>query len=141
MSVTRIPAEMREWVRERASGCCEYCLLAEEQAFFPFEADHIIGEKHRGLTTADNLAWSCFHCNRFKGPNIASRDPITGELAPLFNPRTQKWAEHFRIDAAQLVPLTPEGRVTAEVLKLNLPKRVEVRETLVSLGQYPLRKF
>ncbi len=139
MSLTRVPAELRERVRERANRSCEYCLLAEEQALFGFEADHIIGEKHRGLTVADNLAWSCLPCNRFKGPNIASLDPITGELVPLFNPRTQIWAEHFRIDATQIVPLTPEGRVTVEVLKLNSTKRVEVRETLLSTGHYPLR--
>jgi len=139
VSVTRVPAELRERVRERAKRSCEYCLLAEEQASFGFEADHIIGEQHRGLTVDENLAWCCFPCNRFKGPNIASVDPVTGELARLFNPRSQIWSEHFQIDAAQLVPLTPEGRVTVETLKLNSTKRLEVRETLASLGQYPLR--
>lgn len=40
MSVTSLPAAVRRQVHERAGGCCEYCLLAEEDAFFPHEADH-----------------------------------------------------------------------------------------------------
>ena len=64
MTETYIPAAMRRQVRERANGCCEYCLLAEEDAYFPHEADHIISVKHRGLSVLENLAWSCFDCNR-----------------------------------------------------------------------------
>jgi hypothetical protein len=41
MSITKIPLALREHTRQRAGRRCEYCLLAEEQAFLPFEADHI----------------------------------------------------------------------------------------------------
>ena len=56
MSETYIPAAMRREVRERAHSCCEYCLLAEDDAYFPHEADHIISVKHRGLSVLENLA-------------------------------------------------------------------------------------
>jgi hypothetical protein len=116
---------------------CEYCLLAEKHAFFPLEVDHIIAEKHQGRTIAKNLALACFDCNRFKGSDIASIDPISKKLMPLFNPRTQKWNDHFRVEGGVIIALTSVGRVTAKLLKFNLPERVEVRELLAKTGRYP----
>jgi len=116
---------------------CEYCLLAEEHAFSPFEVDHIIAEKHRGQTNAQNLALVCFDCNRFKGSDIASIEAVTGELMPLFNPRTQEWSDHFVVNGGVIVALTPIGRATEQLLKFNLPERVEIRETLAATGRYP----
>ncbi|HXG64320.1 MAG TPA: HNH endonuclease signature motif containing protein [Blastocatellia bacterium] len=134
MSLTRIPAALRRQVRERARGRCEYCLLAEEHAFFSHEADHIIAEKHGGRTTAQNLALACFDCNRFKGSDIASVD---GTIVPLFNPRSQTWGEYFVIADGRIIPLTSVGRVTEQLLKFCLPERVEVREILAKSGPYP----
>ena len=87
MKYTRISAALRREVRERAGKRCEYCLLAESQAFFPHEPDHLIALKHGGTTNAANLALACFKCNRFKGSDIASVDLRSGELVALFNPR------------------------------------------------------
>lgn len=95
MSPTYVSSRLRRQVKERASGRCEYCLLSAADAFFPHEADHIIAEKHGGASAMDNLALACFDCNRFKGSDIASLDPGTGDLVALFNPRTQRWNEHF----------------------------------------------
>jgi 5-methylcytosine-specific restriction endonuclease McrA len=86
MSLTRVEPTLRERVRQRAKGICEYCLLAEAHGFLSFEVDHVIAEKHRGQTVFSNLAWSCFDCNRFKGSDVASFDPATGKLTRLFNP-------------------------------------------------------
>lgn len=137
MSSTYIPVALRQQVFDRAARRCEYCLLAEEHAFYPHEADHIIAEKHGGDTTAENLALACFDCNRFKGSDIASVDVITGELVPLFNPRTQEWKDHFRVEGGKIIPLTPVGRATEQLLKLNLAPRVEVRATLAKTGRFP----
>ena len=137
MSRQRVPARLRRLVRERADERCEYCRLAETDAFFAHEPDHIIAEKHRGKTTADNLALACFDCNRFKGSDIASIDPATGKLVALFNPRTQPWNEHFKIKEGKIIPLTATGRATAALLKFNLAERVEVREILFKSGRYP----
>ncbi|MGH9846450.1 MAG: HNH endonuclease [Blastocatellia bacterium] len=138
MSATRIESVLRERVRKRAGRVCEYCGLAEDQGFLPFEVDHIIAEKHRGKTILRNLAWSCFDCNRFKGSDIASLDPLTGRLTRIFNPRRHKWNDHFRVAGGEIIPLTAIGRVTVETLKFNLPGRVEVRAILVQAGRYPV---
>jgi len=137
VSFARISSALRREVRERARGCCEYCLLPEEQAFFPHEPDHIISTKHGGKSAADNLALSCFDCNRFKGSDIASIDAETNQLNALFNPRRQSWDEHFLVKGGRIEPITAFGRVTELVLKLNLPYRVEVREMLAKTGRYP----
>lgn len=137
MSPVRLSPALRKEVRERAKGCCEYCLLHEAQAFFPHEPDHIIATKHGGQSTIDNLALACFDCNRFKGSDIASIDPNSRELTQLFNPRTQEWSEHFSIAGGLIRPRTAIGRVTESVLKLNLQSRVEVREMLASVQRYP----
>jgi hypothetical protein len=133
---THVSAELRRQVRERAGGRCEYCLLSEDDAFFSHEADHVIAEKHGGSSTTENLAWSCFDCNRFKGSDIATRDPLTGDLVPLFNPRTDAWNAHFELAGGTICALTAVGRATMRLLKLNLPERIEVRETLLRTGRY-----
>lgn len=132
-----IPTELRQMVRERAGGRCEYCLYPREAAFLAFEVEHIVAEKHGGVTVEDNLAFACPYCNRFKGTDLGSLDPETGQLTPFFNPRTQKWLEHFRLDGAWIVPLTPEGRVTVAILQFNHPDRIVERQRLILVGKYP----
>lgn len=137
MSTTAISAAIRRRLQERAGGRCEYCLLAEEDAYFSHEADHIIAEKHGGETVLDNLAWSCFDCNRFKGSDISSIDPVTKELTPLFNPRTDDWRKNFEASQGTIEALTATGRVTEKLLKLNLLARVEIRHELTLARRYP----
>jgi HNH endonuclease len=74
---TSVPERMRRQVQERTQGRCEYCLTNESDMFYPHEADHVIAEKHGGATSLENLTWACFYCNRFKGTDLASVDPIT----------------------------------------------------------------
>lgn len=137
MTRVRISAALRREVRERARERCEYCLLTESQAFGPHEPDHLIAHKHGGESISENLALSCLDCNRFKGSDIASIDPITRKLVALFNPRLQIWSEHFRVNGGEIVPLTASGRATERLLKLNLQSRLEVRAELAAVGLYP----
>jgi len=134
---TYVPAKLRRIVHQRAGNRREYCLLHQEDAFFSHEPDHIIAEKHGGETVVDNLALACFDCGRFKGSDIASIDPKSGKLVPLFNPRTQIWKKHFRLEGGKIIPLTQVARATEQLLKLNLPKRLEARDLLYQLGRYP----
>jgi hypothetical protein len=136
MTQTYIPTALRQFVQERADRRCEYCLYPQDVSFLSFEVEHIIAEKHGGVTTADNVALSCPYCNRFKGTDLGSLDPETGQLTPFFNPRTQQWADHFRLDGARIVPLTPEGRVTVAILRLNDPDRIMERRRLIQAGKY-----
>jgi 5-methylcytosine-specific restriction endonuclease McrA len=124
---------LKQLVRQRAGARCEYCHLPQDYDVLPFQIDHIIALKHRGLTTAANLAWSCFNCNSFKGPNIASIDSVTNELTPLFHPRQDLWDIHFIWEGPQLIGQTAIGRTTIEVLSINLPERIELRRYLMAL--------
>ena len=86
----------------------------------------------------DNLCLSCSECNLFKGSTVAAIDPLTDEATRLFNPRQQNWDEHFQINSdASLSGLTPEGRATVIVLRLNEEERVEQRYGERLLGNYP----
>jgi hypothetical protein len=62
----------------------------------PAEIDHIIAEVHGGRVSASNLALSCLHCNRHKGPNLSGMDPQTRLLSRLFHPRRYFWPYHFQ---------------------------------------------
>jgi len=137
--VSYISASLRRDVTKRAGGCCEYCRLSREDHVLPFEIDHIVSEKHLGPTQMDNLCLSCWDCNNAKGSDVAAADPLTGNASLFFHPRRQLWESHFRLDDAQIIPLTPEGRVTVFVLQLNAPERVQEREMLIELGSYPCR--
>ncbi|MBS1787473.1 MAG: HNH endonuclease [Acidobacteria bacterium] len=119
MSETYISTALRRLVEERAWEQCEYCLLSSGVSFYPHEVDHIIAEKHGGLTESDNLAYACARCNRFKGTDLGSFDPATGQFAFLFNPRTQVWGEHFAFESEMIVGLTAEGRTTVKLLQMN----------------------
>jgi hypothetical protein len=125
---------VREFVRQRAGGRCEYCLLPEECDELPFHVEHVIARQHGGGNDEVNLCWSCSRCNLHKGPNIASLDPATGTIAELFNPRTQKWSDHFQLHNAVIIGLTPPGRATARVLNMNDDGRVDLRRDLMDRG-------
>ena len=125
----------RDLVRQvlnRAGDRCEYCLTPCFALPLPFQIDHIIAEKHGGQTVESNLALACPHCNRFKGPNIAGIDPVSGEPARLFHPRIDIWEEHFNFEGARIAGATPIGRATIQVLAMNaddlLLIRIELRK-------------
>jgi hypothetical protein len=137
-----ISAELRRLVEERAGGACEYCRIREVDTFVGCHVDRIIAEKHGGLTVEGNLAYSCAVCNRAKGTDIASRVPGTDKLVRLFNPRIDRWDDHFRIDldSLEICPLTDVGGVTVKVLALNQIERVLERVALVEVGHYPVSR-
>ena len=121
-------------VRKRAAGRCEYCRLPQSWSRVPFEFDHIIPRKHRGRTVSGNLALACYYCNVYKGPNLSGLDPLTCELTRLFNPRRHKWTHHFRYAGGELIGRTAIDRTTVEVLRINLPNLVALRELLMEDG-------
>ena len=84
-----IPDALRRHIHDLAKDCCEYCLIDERFSHLSHEIDHVIAEKHRGETVADNLCLACFDCNRHKGSDFASFDPQTGDIVRLLT-RTAK---------------------------------------------------
>ncbi len=87
-----ISAELRRLVAERADHLCEYCLVHEQDRGFGCQVDHIISEKHGGLTEESNLAYACAPCNRAKGSDVGSIEEETGSFIRLYNPRLDKMA-------------------------------------------------
>lgn len=132
-----VPVELRRLTVARANGLCEYCLIHEEDTFLGCQVEHIISEKHGGLTTAENLAYACVLCNRYKGSDLGSIDWKTGELVRFFNPRIDNWSAYFSLKDETLHPLTPIGEVTATILQFNTPERLLERRLLREAGRYP----
>ena len=85
---------------------------------------------------SENLALACTTCNLRKGSDIASYDPETGGLTPLFNPRIQEWSAHFRLEEERLIGRTAEGRTTIEFLRLNAFERLMERAEFIQAGLY-----
>jgi 5-methylcytosine-specific restriction endonuclease McrA len=122
---------LRASVRQRARDRCEYCDLP--QTALPiarFHVDHIVAEQHGGREVLSNLALCCARCNLNKGPNLSGVDQETGRIVNLFNPRTDRWEEHFEHQSALIVGRTPTGRATVQVLKMNEDRRLKLRASL-----------
>ena len=113
---------------------CEYCHLPQAASPMPFVTDHIIAKQHGGGDEIANLALSCPKCNLYKGPNIAGLDPMTGALSPLFNPRRDRWSEHFQWNSERIIGLSLVGRTTTSLLRMNDESRLALRKTLLAEG-------
>jgi len=109
----------------------DLCRIHEEDVFAPHELNHVIAAQHGGRSLLENLALACYEGNHFKGTNVASVDPETGEPGFLFHPRHDRWSDDSLLDGARVVPLTAKGRATAALLKFNIPAFLELREKLV----------
>ena len=132
----RLSPEDEAFVKQRASGRCEYCQLPEAYSVLPFQIDHVIARKHGGGSQPENLAYACLYCNSYKGPNLAGVDPLDGEIVRLFNPRTENWSEHFEWRGAWLSGISTHGRATIQVLNINSQESVVVRENLMREGKF-----
>ena len=132
-----ISREIRRQVSERADSLCEYCLISEADTFFGCHVDHIISVKHEGTTTVDNLAYACVVCNRQKGSDLGSINWETKELVRFFNPRTDRWSDHFILEGAKITACTPIGEVTVRILRFNSDSQITERQTLIDENRYP----
>jgi hypothetical protein len=139
MSKAYISKALRQRVAEAARYRCGYCLMQEEVVGVAMDVDHIIPEALGGPTEEDNLWLACDRCNEHKGDRTAAPDPLTGDSAPLFHPRKQRWQDHFAWteEGTIITGLTPTGRATAEALNLNRKGLVRARRRWVSVGWHP----
>ena len=127
------------FVAERASHRCEYCRAPESVFNSRFEVEHIWPQAHGGTDSYANLALACRACNGFKLAFTEGVDSETGERAPLFHPRQDRWEEHFAFDPAtrRIRGRTPTGRVTVTRLHLNEDYQVEARARWATLDLFP----
>ncbi len=139
MNKRRISRPLKQLVKERAHSCCEYCISQEAYSPDPFSNEHIIPIASGGSSAGGNLALACQGCNNFKYNKTSATDPVTLQEARLFNPRKDRWHDHFEWsrDCAELIGLTPTGRATIQELQLNRANVVNLRRVLILVGGHP----
>ena len=120
-------ARLRQFVRQRANGFCEYCGIAQEQEALQFHIEHIVSRQHGGMDSEENLALACHHCNLHKGTNLAGLDPESGKMTRLFHPRQDRWIEHFVRREGKIIGNTEIGRATVHLLRMNRDGRMDLR--------------
>lgn len=135
-----MPHRLLDAVARRANFRCEYCLAPEVLFNIRMEVEHINPLARGGADELSNLALACRACNGYKHTATTARDPLTRRLVRLFNPRTDIWHEHLRLDfdTARLEGQTDIGRATVARLRMNSRKHVEAREIWILHFQYPL---
>lgn len=143
MARQRLSKQLRWLVRERAQGCCEYCLCQEDYGPDAFSDEHIIPLAAGGQSKAENLARACQRCNNFKYNKTSALDPLSQEIVPLFHPRHHDWHEHFAWsdDYTMMIGLTPIGRATIVALDLNRKGVVNQRKLLLLIRKHPPTKY
>jgi hypothetical protein len=135
-----ISVEVIRRVQEAARHRCGYCLSPLRLVMARLEVEHIVPLAAGGSDDEANLWLACPLCNRTKSDRVSAADPTTGEVVPLFHPRLQTWAEHFRWseDGLRIIGLTPTGRATVATLHLDDdPVAIMVRGYWVAAGWHP----
>ena len=142
---TNADGSIREQVRARAEGRCEYCRIHDGDfaAATVFQVDHLVPqvtfrENDYRKDDIDNLAWCCPRCNRAKSSHTEGYDAQTQQLSALFNPRTDSWGTHFSaLPSGHIIGTSIVGRATEARLDFNLPDRVKGRAGQRRLAKWP----
>lgn len=137
----RASQRLRQLIERDAGDRCGYCLSSSRLTGVPLVLEHLTPVAEGGVTTRENLWLSCYRCNEFKGRSTHAVDPVSGAEVLLFNPRRESWAAHFQwsVDGTRIVGVTPIGRATVEVLRLNNDVIVAARRRWVAAGWHPPR--
>jgi hypothetical protein len=130
---------LRALIRQRAGNRCEYCLSHQDYIMGWLQVDHIYPLAKGGEDSEENFCLSCELCNQYKWTKTEELDPQSGVNVQLFNPRQQKWKEHFSWteDGIKIIGLTACGRATVVALKLNNSLAITVRGNWVKAGWHP----
>lgn len=126
-------------VRRRAKQLCEYCHASEQWQYVRFTIEHVIPLDVGGSNELSNLALACFHCNRRKSNRTTGTDPDSNLEVPLFNPRRDRWSEHFTwsTDEIFIVARSSTGKVTISMLRLNRERILSIRAADKAVGRHP----
>ena len=129
-----------EAVAARAVHRCEYCHAPEAIFTLRFEVDHIVPVSLGGVDALENLALACRACNLWKSNITTGWDTLTGQRVPLFNPRRDRWDEHFAVvgaDNDRIVGHSPSGRATIDQLRMNAASQCEARRWWTKIDLFP----
>lgn len=134
-----ISESLRNQIAETDRQRCCYCLTSEANSGIPMTHDHIQPISKGGETSWENVCLACRSCNEFKGNSTESIDPLTGEFLPLFNPRLQRWSDHFiwSFDGTKIEALSAIGRATIIRLQMNNPVIIAARWRWAISGWHP----
>ncbi len=137
--MAHISSIMRQRIADVAKHRCGYCQTQETVIGMLLEIEHIVPEAAGGSSDEMNLWLACPRCNRHKGAQTHAIDERTGEKVSLFDPRRQRWEDHFAWEQGGLyvVGLTPIGRVTVATLQMNNSFIVYSRQVWISWGWHP----
>ena len=104
-----------------------------------FSVEHIVPRSRGGKTEFENLALACQGCNNHKYTKTKGRDPVNGDVVPLYHPRLQRWRDNFawNEDCTLIIGLTPVGRATVGALCLNRDGLINLRRVLYIMGTHP----
>jgi HNH endonuclease len=140
VSKSPVPKPLRRRVAAEARYRCGYCLAAEVFGV-AMELDHLVPTSGGGRTIQSNLWLACYHCNKAKSGRVRSRDPVTGKMVRLFNPRRDRWTDHFRWadGGLRIEGITTIGRATERALELNRRVHVTARRFWIDAGVHPPR--
>jgi hypothetical protein len=88
------------------------------------------------------LVWACPTCNTFKRDWIEGLDPRTKVFVPLFNPRSDRWDDHFRWskDGLRVHGRTAVGRATIRLLRMNRRGIRLLRQVQIDRGKHPAQQ-
>ena len=116
-----ISESIRQAVRANANYLCEYCHSPERSSSDMFTLDHLLPRSLGGSDKSDNLALACRRCNERRYNFTTATDLQTGSTVPIFNPRSQKWANHFTwsTDALRIIGTSAIARGTCYRLDMN----------------------
>ena len=136
---TYLSTKLRQQIEQDAGHRCGYCLSDETLTGIPLSVEHIFPEALGGKTIHDNLWLACRPCNEYKGIQIQATAPETGQKAPLFHPRQDRWHEHFdwNEEGCYIIAKTATGRATVVALQLNRELLVKARKRWVMVGWHP----
>lgn len=123
----------------RARHRCEYCHAPEIIFNFPFEVEHIIPKSLGGSDKKSNLALSCRSCNLYKSTHITGVIQQNDSEISLFNPRKDKWSQHFtvNIDNGEILGITETGMATISRLRINKEAQIVARKQWLLLELFP----
>lgn len=132
-----IRGKLRQAVIARAGNRCEYCALSQISQEAEFHIDHVIPVAAGGTADLENLALACVSCSLRKAARQTAEDPLDRTQTPLFNPRCDRWSDHFQWHGERLLALTSTGRATIAALQMNRVLILAIRREEMIRGRHP----
>lgn len=139
MANQRIADWLYDLVAQDAHFQCGYCRCPQQVLPYRLEIEHLLPISLGGQGDRDNLWLSCHRCNKLRSNRLQVTDPLTGQNVPIFDPRRDRWADHFVWEQHGLliVGLTDRGRGTVALLNLNDRYHLSARGVWIIARAYP----